>query len=112
MATGVLTPVLVVVFAAVAGLLAHGAPAWAWAVTVLDGALGAGVLASYLPAPGSGRRLEIGCEPCATIAALGVVGALMLRASGPVDPTLAALSVFLLLAAARQRLTDTQACRT
>jgi hypothetical protein len=42
-------------------------------VVLVAGLLGAAVLASYLPV--AGRGLDLGCTPCATLAALTLVGA-------------------------------------
>ncbi len=93
--------------------LASYATAWwslpAWAATAV---LSAVVLASYLPAPGGGLRLDLGCTPCAAVAALTVLLAYMSRASAPEDPTMAGVALLLLAAGVRQRLAGGAACAT
>jgi hypothetical protein len=65
------TPVLAALFWA-------AAPAADWwlapAVLVL-GALAAGVLATYVPVDGPLRRVDLGCTPCAAVAAGSVLAA-------------------------------------
>lgn len=75
---------------------ATGVPAWeltaAWLVLdLVAAALGAAVLASYVPV--SGWRPDLGCSPCAAVAGLALVGsALAVGSYGPslVGPGLAA----------------------
>lgn len=105
--------VLLVPLLGTALVLASGAdlgavtPAWI-AFTVTAATTGGAVLASYLPA--TGRKLEIGCSPCATMAALSVVGELMaMHTYGSlwIGPALAiAVSLFGLT----QRLGDSTTC--
>jgi len=59
----------------VAGRASEAVPSsglW-YAVVLVAALLGAAVLASYLPV--SGRGLDMGCTPCATLSALTLVGA-------------------------------------
>ncbi len=59
-------------------------PAVAWtALVALTAAGGAATLATYLPAPGAGWRLELGCAPCAAVSALSVLAAAFLLQSAP-----------------------------
>src|SRR5687768_5225625 len=68
-----LTPVLAGAFLAVSGTpVADGSAAWLLLVAVAA-ALGAAVLASYLPR--TGLRPQLGCTPCAAMSAMTVVGA-------------------------------------
>ncbi|HEU4945787.1 MAG TPA: hypothetical protein VFT31_01405 [Kribbella sp.] len=72
-AVSVATPVLAVVFLAASTTSLAGVSV-VWILLVLIAAvLGAGVLASLLPA--SGRRLELGCSPCAVMSVLSLLGA-------------------------------------
>lgn len=58
------------------GRSSGAAPGVGWYVVVgLATVLGAAVLASYVPV--AGRGLDLGCTPCATLAALTLVGATM-----------------------------------
>lgn len=57
-----------------AAAVSVGQASAAWtAVGVLASVTGAAVLASYVPT--EGRRPEVGCSPCATMAAVSLVGA-------------------------------------
>lgn len=96
-----------------AGLLlatGRGGAWWGWPVAVLVAGLAALVVASYLPVPGSGRLLEVGCSPCAVVAAGGVAVAILARTGAPGSPATAVLAILVLLAAVRQRLADAIAC--
>lgn len=100
---------------ALAGLLlatGRGTAWWGWPVLVFVAGLAALVLSSYLPAPGSRRLLEIGCSPCAVVAAGAVVVAVLVRAGAPDNPATAVIATLVLLAAVRQRLADAVACPT
>lgn len=68
----------------------HLSAAWL-GLTAAAAVVGAAVLASYLPA--QGWRPELGCSPCAAVAALSLVGSVIaVSAYGPslVGPILAA----------------------
>jgi hypothetical protein len=81
-----------------------------YAGTGVAALLGAAVLASYLPV--SGRRLELGCTPCATLAALTVVGATMALRSYGSEPGGPLVAVAVLLFGLTQRLIQPTACAT
>lgn len=85
------TPLLAAGYVRAAGLpVMDLAVAWL-ALNLVAAGLGAAVLASYLPA--SGWRPDLGCSPCAAVAALSLVGsALAVGSYGPslVGPALAA----------------------
>jgi hypothetical protein len=68
-----LAPVLFVAVTTLADGWTAG-PGWLGVVAVASVVAG-GTLASYVPLPGTGRRLDIGCTPCAAVAALTVLGA-------------------------------------
>lgn len=81
-AVAILSPLLATWFVAVGSSTGGGPSAGWYAVTILAGVLGAGVLATYVPA--AGRAPDLGCTPCAAMSALTVVGAtLLLRSYGP-----------------------------
>ena len=51
-------------------------------------------LATYLPRPGSGARLDVGCTPCASVAALTVpIAAVVLNSALDVPSAILALGV-------------------
>lgn len=85
------TPLLAAGYVRAAGVPA-GELAAAWLVLgLVAAALGAAVLASYVPV--SGGRPDLGCSPCAAVAGLSLVGSVLAMGSyGPslVGPGLAA----------------------
>lgn len=85
-------------------------PAWSWPVATGYGLVSSLILASYVPAPGSGRRIEVGCSPCAVMAAVAVLAAILLRSADPTSGLRAALCGVVLLAGLRQRLADASSC--
>lgn len=89
-----------------------GQPGWAWPAAVLLALPGSLILASYLPAPGTGRWLDLGCAPCAVVAAGAVVMAVLLRAGAPADPGRTALCALMLGIGLHQRLIDPARCPT
>ena len=105
-----LSPVLFIVLTSAAGGWAPGlAPGWTALVALV--ALGASAtLASYLPRPGYGRRLDVGCTPCAAVAALSVVGASGVLRSNPHDLSSAALALVIIGFGLTQRLTSPSSC--
>lgn len=88
-----------------------GLPGWWWPATAATALLTGTVLASYVPAPGSGRRLEVGCTPCATAAGALAVFAVLFNL-GRADAGGATITLALAAAAAYQRLNDTGTCPT
>lgn len=44
---------------------------------------GAYIIASYIPLPGTGRKLNVGCTPCAGVSAFTLLGAGWFLQSGP-----------------------------
>lgn len=90
-----------------------GLPLYTWwgvPVTVLQAALAAVVVASYVPPPGSGRRVEAGCTPCAVIAGFSVLGSLVMRETDPWDLGIGLVAVLLLGYGVVKRVTDTGTC--
>lgn len=80
---------------------------WAAPAALASGGLAAVIFASYLPLPGAGRRLDLGCSPCAAMAAASVVGALILRASVPLEGGMALVSLMMMGFGLAQRLANT-----
>jgi hypothetical protein len=83
---------------------------WAWPAVVASAAATTVLVASYVPPPGSGRRIEVGCSPCAVVAGLSVAFAFFAWASAPADGVVALLALTMLAAGIRQRLTDAATC--
>jgi len=109
-AAAVLSPLLFVLLISVAGGWAPGATL-GWTVLVALMALaGAATLASYLPRPGAGRKLEIGCTPCAAVAALSVLGAAAVLSTAPYDVSTAVLALVVVGFGLTQRLTNPSTC--
>lgn len=86
-----------------------GAPLDWLTLLALPSLLGALVLASYVPA--SGRRVEIGCSPCAVMAGLTLVGASLVVNAYPAQAVGPLLAAAITLYGLVQRLGDTQTCR-
>lgn len=82
-----------------------------WTVLVALTALAcAATLATYLPRPGTGLRLDVGCTPCASVAGLSVVIAAGVLSSEPHDVPTAILALGVAAFGLRQRLTDPSTC--
>ena len=101
-------PVVGAALAGVGGGL-PGPVGWAALVGVAS-VIGAATLASYVPMRGTGRRLDIGCTPCAVVAALTLVGAAGILGGSPHDAASAALAVGLVAFGLLQRMTDPETC--
>lgn len=85
---------------------------WGWLSALMIAMLAAVVLASYLPTPGSGRLVDVGCSPCAAVAGMAVLFAVLARVSAPGSAVTAVIAALVLVAAVRQRLTDAAVCAT
>jgi hypothetical protein len=79
------------------------------AVTAVPAAL---LLAGYVAAPGTGRRLDVGCSPCAAVSGATIVGALMMRSLAPGDLGIALVAAMLVVFGLAQRLAGVTACPT
>jgi hypothetical protein len=89
----------------------HLPPApWAWVVGILAGTVAGLTLSSYVPAPGTGRLIDVGCSPCALVGAASVVVALSLRWASPTDPGVAAVGIAILAVGLLRRLSDAATC--
>lgn len=80
------------------------------ALVALIAATSATTLATYLPLPGAGRRLDLGCTPCAAAAALSVVVAGAVLVSTPHDVPTAILAAGVAAFGLRQRLANPSTC--
>jgi hypothetical protein len=93
MAVGLIAPVLFVLMVATSG---GWAPATSpgWTALVAGVALAsATTLATYLPRAGTGLRPDLGCTPCAAVAAVTVLASFGLLSSAPHDVSTAVLAL-------------------
>lgn len=109
-AAALLLPLVAVWFVVVGGSTqASPSPGW-YAMVMVAAALGAGVLASYVPVVG--RGLDLGCTPCAMMSALTLVGAtIALRNYGP-DVAGPLVAGAVLLFGLTQRMSQPATCAT
>ena len=70
----------------------------------------AATLATYLPRSGTGMWLDVGCTPCASVAALSVLVAAGVLSTAPHDVPTAILAVGVAAFGLRKRLTDPSTC--
>jgi len=91
-ATVALATVLFAVLVASGGGWAPEAPVWT-ALVVLASVAGGAVLASYLPTTGRAWRPDLGCSPCAAMAALTIVAAALFLGTDPHQASMAALAL-------------------
>lgn len=105
-----LVPVMAAWFYA-AGSTGGVRPDSLWGLALLPAAvLGAAVLASYVPA--TGRSLDLGCSPCAVMAAVTVVGATVALANYGPSLTGPLVAAGFLLFGLTQRLGQQSTCAT
>jgi hypothetical protein len=83
---------------------------WSVPAALVCGALASLVLASYLPLPGSGRWIDLGCSPCATVAAMTVLGSFILRDGAPSEVGMSLLAALMLVFGLVQRLSGGGVC--
>lgn len=103
-----LVPILAAWFMVVGGSTG-AAPSSGWyLLVVVVAALGAAVLASYVPV--AGRKPDLGCTPCATMSALTVVGATLVLRSYGADVAGPLLAGAVLLFGLTQRMGQTATC--
>jgi hypothetical protein len=110
MAVGLIAPVLLVLMVATSG-------GWAAATSLVWTALVAGValacaatLATYLPRAGTGFRPDLGCTPCAAVAAVTVLASFGLLNSAPHDVSTAVLALGVSAFGLVQRLNNPSTC--
>lgn len=107
-AAALLLPVVAAWFAVVGGS-AGATPSAGWyALVMVAAVLGAGVLATYVPVVG--RRLDLGCTPCAAMSALTVVGATFVLRSYGADIAGPLVAGALLLFGLAQRMRQPASC--
>jgi hypothetical protein len=89
-------------------------PSWGvwWAVpgALLPAAFASLIVASYVPEPGSGRLVEVGCSPCAVVAGASILGSIILRDTSPSDAGTAVVALLLLGFGLAQRLVGAGTC--
>lgn len=105
-------PVLVFAFAAAGhgGLPGTTAAWWIWPWLLFNSALASVVVASYLAPPGTGKLIDVGCSPCATVAGLALAGGLLAYSSAPASAFTVTVATVLTVLALRKRLTDDRSC--
>lgn len=106
----VLTPALLALLLAASGGRETAIPGGWTALVALIAVTSATTLATYVPLPGTGRRLDIGCTPCASVAALSVVIASFVLTSTPHDVPTAILAAAVAAFGLRQRLANPSTC--
>jgi hypothetical protein len=93
MAVVLISPVLfVLIVAASGGWAPVTSPGWTALVAGVT-LVCATTLATYLPRPGTGLKLDLGCTPCAAVAAVTVLAAFGLLSSAPHDVSTAVLAL-------------------
>lgn len=109
-AAALLLPVVAAWFVVVGGSTATALPAGWYALAIVAAALGAAVLASYVPAVG--LRPDLGCTPCATVSALTVVAASIVLRNYGADVAGPIIAIAILLFGLVQRLREPATCAT
>lgn len=107
-AVAVLAPALMALLETVAGESVTP-PGWT-ALAGLVALSAAATLATYLPRPGAGVRLDVGCTPCASVAAMTVPIAVVVLNMSAHDVPSAILALGVAVFGLRQRLTDPITC--
>ena len=99
------------------GLMVAASGGWApatspgWTAPVAAAALAcAATLSTYLPGPGAGLRLDLGCTPCAAVAAVTVLAAFGLLSSAPHDVSTEVLALGVSAFGLVQRLKNPSTC--
>ncbi|RYV49516.1 hypothetical protein [Pengzhenrongella frigida] len=110
LAVAVLAPALLAVLVAVSGGSATVTPPGWTALALLVAVTSATTLATYLALPGTGRRIDVGCTPCASVSALSVLIAVFVIGSAPHDVPTAILALGVAAFGLRQRLTNASSC--
>ncbi|HEY8745044.1 MAG TPA: hypothetical protein VIU62_18300 [Chloroflexota bacterium] len=109
-AVGLIAPVLFVLMVGTSGGWAPAtSPGWTALVAGVAFAC-ATTLATYLPRPGIGLRPDLGCTPCAAIAAVTVLASFGLLSSAPHDVSTAVLALGVSAFGLVQRLNNPSTC--
>lgn len=86
---------------------------YGWTALVVAVAVAsAATLATYVPRVGPLTRLDLGCSPCAAVAALSVLAATAVLSTAPHDVPTAILAVVAAGFGLRQRLVNAGSCPT
>jgi len=110
MAVGLIAPVLfVLMVAASGGWVMATSPGWTALVAGVALA-SATTLATYLPRAGTGLKPDLGCTPCAAIAAVTVLASFGLVNSAPHDVSTAVLALGVSAFGLVQRLNNPSTC--
>jgi hypothetical protein len=110
MAVVVLAPVLLALMVNASGGWALATePGWT-ALVALIAISCATTLATYLPHPGTGLRADVGCTPCAAVAAVSVLAAFIVLSSAPHDVSTAVLALGISAFGLIQRLNNPSTC--
>jgi hypothetical protein len=110
MALVVLAPVLLALMVMASGGWALAtSPGWT-AVVVLIALSCATTLATYLPHPGTGLKVDVGCTPCAAVAAVSVLGAFFVLSSAPHDVSTVVMALGISVFGLVQRLNNPSTC--
>lgn len=108
-AVAVLFPVILAMLLGAGGGWSPAEPGWT-AIVALAALAAAATLATYLPRSGAWRSLDLGCTPCAAVAALSVLGAVGVLSTAPHDVSTAALAMVIVGFGLTQRLTNPSTC--
>jgi hypothetical protein len=109
-AVGLIAPALFVLMVAASGGWAPAtSPGWTALVAGVAFAC-ATTLATYLPRPGIGLRPDLGCTPCAAVAAVTVLASFGLLSSAPHDVSTAVLALGVSAFGLVQRLNNPSTC--
>jgi hypothetical protein len=110
MAVALIAPVLFMLMVATSGGWAPAtSPGWTAVVAIVAFA-SATTLATYLPRPGTGLRPDLGCTPCAAVAAVTVLASFGLVNSAPHDVSTAVLALGVSAFGLVQRLNNPSTC--
>ncbi len=110
MAVGLTAPVLFGLMVAASGGWAPATSGGWMALVALVALSCATTMATYLPRPGTGLRLDFGCTPCAAVAVLTVLASFGLLSSAPHDVSTAVLALGVSAFGLAQRLNNPSTC--
>jgi hypothetical protein len=99
-----------VVLSQLAGVSPSGVGSWWFGLVSIVSIISAATLASYLPRPGAGPGLDLGCTPCAAVAALAVLASAGVLTSMPPDLPNGILALGIAMFGLVQRLRSPASC--
>jgi hypothetical protein len=109
-AVALFAPVMFVLMVAVSGGWAPATSLGWTAVVAIVALASATTLATYLPRPAAGLKLDLGCTPCAAVAAVTVLASFGLVNSAPHDVSTAVLALGVSAFGLVQRLKNPSTC--